>query len=1424
MKIFSSNKSSPAESEWQQLANTGQETTVLFLQNAARYCKFVVEIDAKSDISNANFLLLVQIEISEIISPYISDHTRSILSRFPSWTKIYGDSIERATPETALPRTTAGKLVNAIIGEDFDDVDVMISRIELDSFIGLSDKTQPAWLYVYSSIKPGFIKVLGDSIELARVSSMRELLEHRDTDWVFYYNFLTSQLYTLRKINNLNVDDIEYKSDVVQNLNSFDEFGLKVGLQRLYLESNANFRLRILDVYQNPPAINAENFKKTLRRELDIWRAFNSTPDSNYVGATPEILEISDIEKDSKYFSNDQIPTQEFRDFVEYINSRYPSNLGYIKWGESYWDPAGKRVEGFSQIPQITDSATSDYYIEEYQQGIGDFNDIKIKLEKLDYGIQNYSIGIRAGGVKKDGIEKAHEPIDIVYDTYISYREDYIDNDTATISYDVTFNLSLHGNVQDNSVYTAKYETLAKNEYDASVGEYISKSVFNPSGFTNGESIYYDSAGTPYVNTVAANATESYTFTEIPLFAVKSMQVNFISAKNSTGTTGNYGKIGFLDSVPSTFAQQNSTSISKTSNQINDSVYATKLKIISNINDNKKTRILNTPKIRSNRFGNKINISNDISKKSDLVIQPSDLIRDFVLPNGAIPLYVHVENVVEDSYDIDTSSSPYQGYGGISLNKNTGKKYLLSSQDNIRFHFINPNFSTPHLHDHYIDTTNSSTINYQFINVKFPYFATPNFLSISATPSAIYPFDYTTWTSFSADYNKEIKFSISDDGIISSLATSNYDLQNNNTGFLVGSFDFRRSDFGLGQEASSPETLITSLSAINENDDIYVYLGYVFPMFDWTSDFASSAQLDYLQASQYLSENDATPYGLLNYYDPILQEYISKGIEISAIPVTLGNERIHPTIESGHIYQNGTPYYLYADSALKSTSYNESEILLDSVARQGAPIIVKVNQKEYAQVSFTDEANPTELSYHNIEYIKAVHDDHLALAYSNVFDVSILDTYTGEIIVENESSSSNILIFYSINNPTIKSGNTYKVKYRVKDTFSVDNQYYYEFDKSYRTKVSLLSTPNNIYVTDIEYEHSIFDSDIIYEDISLNPLYSSINEGYIYLADKEYPMQSVNVKISPKEILDNNSELMALSIFSKDVNGNPKPYIPYVIGGNNILAYPNPVTTDVDGYALAYVDYIGNSVATPSSGYIYVSGLYNEEYNSGPLTSATVNYYIKPVTTTYEKLSAEVTKKIINADGQEAVNIYGSATPNAKVYWRRGRNLFEAFNTQYSNSSSEPGQDGISGMVTANDLGEFIIGPYRAQNDATPGYWFVAVDTEMSTLPQVNPNTVAGDIVYWYERYDVNQSNSSEAVLSAYQGANANYYHYLTDSSFKKDFETQEVYYEDVFQNTWNLPKWYPISRYTQYQMGLLSATPYLIETYENLHPDYEEE
>jgi hypothetical protein len=474
------------------------------------------------------------------------------------------------------------------------------------------------------------------------------------------------------------------------------------------------------------------------------------------------------------------------------------------------------------------------------------------------------------------------------------------------------------------------------------------------------------------------------------------------------------------------------------------------------------------------------------------------------------------------------------------------------------------------------------------------------------------------------------------------------------------------------------------------------------------------------------------------------------------------------------------------------------------------------------QVAFSEEATPSAFSYYNYEYITPKYDDYLALAYSNIFDITIKDEYTGQTVASGLHTLTNIIDSSILaSSGMIKAGREYRVSYRVKNTFNVDNQYFYEIDNSYRSLVTLLSTPDTgAWFTEVTYESALFDTDAEIDTVSLNPLYVPSNEGYVFISHNSYDLGSIEASLTPKEILSDNVDYMALNIWSYDINGNPKPNIPISISGLNISAMPSTLLTSSDGYARAYISYMGDNVATPTIRQVLVQ----ENHSTPSLYSATANYVLKPDLTDVNKLSAEVTKKIINADGEEKVYIFGNATPNASVYWRRGRNLYLALNTEYSTNQTAPEQVGYAGMTTADANGNFQIGPYRAQNDATPGYWFAVVDSEFSPTPTAEPVTIVGDIVYWYERYDVNQSNSGEPTLPPDNGSETGYAHYLSNPAFKMNADTEEVYYENTFENSWNLPIWYPISRYDQYQMGLFGSTPYIIDTYQTLRPDYEEE
>src|SRR5258708_17733714 len=123
-----------------------------------------------------------------------------------------------------------------------------------------------------------------------------------------------------------------------------------VDLFRLPDESNTNFKGRIIDVYINKPGVALDNFKLALRRELNLWQAFSSTPttpDSLQFGATPTVYEVKDLERNSDFVTSDGMPTQKFLDLAEELAQKYPTTWGYFQWNKAYWDQAGDNFDAY---------------------------------------------------------------------------------------------------------------------------------------------------------------------------------------------------------------------------------------------------------------------------------------------------------------------------------------------------------------------------------------------------------------------------------------------------------------------------------------------------------------------------------------------------------------------------------------------------------------------------------------------------------------------------------------------------------------------------------------------------------------------------------------------------------------------------------------------------------------------------------------------------------------------------------------------------------------------------------------------------------------------------------------------------------------------------------------------------------------------
>jgi hypothetical protein len=447
---------------WMKTIYGGDSGTILS-SGVKPYIRIELTLDDQGiDLGSVGLVFYLEVAIHDTVPKNISKSAREILDRFPSWTKLYEDSRYGATPALDVPESIGGKMINALSGMHLDDLERRIDLTSINSYINSADENMTAWVYSSYGIPANSIRVEGDSVVLARVSNFSELINLRVTDYAYYIDNTMGQLVTNRIFSVLKVDGVPVKQEPINVYNSFDEFGARVGLPRLYLESNFNYKKRILDASKNISGVTKNALQVGLRRELDIWRAYGATPDSNYVGATPEILEIEDIQSSTPYFSKYGHPNKIFRNLIEDINIKYPSNIGYVNWGEGIWDYGGITGQGISRIPAIYDSLVN-VSNEYYKPGVGDFDDAKLYFGYEDSATINFSGSVKIEGMQASGYRDLYAPITVPYKMSIGYIKNIIEQPISDPSFVYEINVDSYGDIATPASF---YVNLDANTYD----------------------------------------------------------------------------------------------------------------------------------------------------------------------------------------------------------------------------------------------------------------------------------------------------------------------------------------------------------------------------------------------------------------------------------------------------------------------------------------------------------------------------------------------------------------------------------------------------------------------------------------------------------------------------------------------------------------------------------------------------------------------------------------------------------------------------------------------------------------------------------------------------------------------------------------------------------------------------------------------
>jgi len=414
--------------EWsvRERAKTGQ---FLFLSKSYRYSTFVVNFISDMDMSGVDLEFLVRIEIGPpTMAPRYSSTVR-LQNVFPEWMEIREAEYEPATPLQATPITLGGKFLNALAGEWLDDIRHEMTYLDFQRYIETADLDQYAWIY-YATPTPRIVySITGDSVELARTNHLIDFYELRDDEDGFYWDEIRDTIYTNKTYDEFEINGELYTLTPQHVWNWFDELGYTLDLERHYLEDNETYKKRILDVYKNRPGSSLENLKKAIRRELNLWYSEGATPSSDYLGATPEILEMADIELHEDFVTPDGLPTLKFRSLVNELAVKYPITWGFFRWDQAVWDAAGFNDAGMSVLPNTFDATPVD---EDYiQPGVGDLDDLYVYDPQEYTGPENFSVDALIKGREKN-ITEEYPKIEMDLEIYGSGNKKIYNNPETT--------------------------------------------------------------------------------------------------------------------------------------------------------------------------------------------------------------------------------------------------------------------------------------------------------------------------------------------------------------------------------------------------------------------------------------------------------------------------------------------------------------------------------------------------------------------------------------------------------------------------------------------------------------------------------------------------------------------------------------------------------------------------------------------------------------------------------------------------------------------------------------------------------------------------------------------------------------------------------------------------------------------------------
>ena len=331
----------------------------------------------------------------------------------PQWMKMAKD-----------PSSVGAQFLN-VFGFEFDDVEEYLNSIIDNQYIETADIGQIDITYKV----PLALPIVLDMQEIDSVIAKKDDIDHQ-----FRVVFTLREFYRTDEENKAILDrdagviylrpsDLLMEGDLLINpfdsvevngtahyeytlhhiWNAFDEFGLLLGIERLFAERNADFKERILDVFRKPGNSTKQGLINAISRELGV--------DDEEV----KLNEFADKAfRGSLLNEEDGSPTPKLINYVNKINKTFGFTWDNMSWGEAYWHSIEESQIGLEYLPHVWDASTAGWLDTDFQSGVGDEDDLLVKAPTEQENVRNfnYYIGLRG---RNSGLERIDPELDFKY-------------------------------------------------------------------------------------------------------------------------------------------------------------------------------------------------------------------------------------------------------------------------------------------------------------------------------------------------------------------------------------------------------------------------------------------------------------------------------------------------------------------------------------------------------------------------------------------------------------------------------------------------------------------------------------------------------------------------------------------------------------------------------------------------------------------------------------------------------------------------------------------------------------------------------------------------------------------------------------------------------------------------------------------------